>query len=602
MTTALDVSDRAVLGVERSVTGKRWRARSGDDRAAVAIAQQLELPEIVGRVLAARGVRPADAEAFLNPTLRAALPDPSHLRDMDRAVERLVKAVCEGETVGVLGDYDVDGATSAALLVRFFAALGRTVPVYIPDRQAEGYGPNIEALRALRAEGASVVITVDCGTTAHAPLEAAVAEGLDIIVVDHHVAETRLPRGCLVVNPNRIDESSNCGQLAAVGVTFLLVVALNRALRDAFWYGEGHDEPDLMGWLDLVALGTVCDVVPLTGVNRALVVQGLKVMARRANAGLGALADVAGVDRRASAWHLGFVLGPRVNAGGRVGEAGLGARLLATDDEHEARALAERLDGYNRERQIIEAAVLEAALAAAETQAVGDAPLILVAGEGWHPGVIGIVAGRLRERFDRPACVVALDGGIGRGSGRSVPGVALGPAVIAARQDGLLVGGGGHEMAAGFTVDAAKVGALRDYLAAHITRQLDGPLPRPGIGIDGALTPAAATVELIGALDRAGPFGSGNSRPRFAFADVRLVAADVVGNGHVRCFVTGTDGAGRLKAIAFRAAGTALGDALLAGGGAPLHLAGHLGADEWKGRVSAQLVIDDAARPTERKN
>ncbi len=355
-----------------------------------------------------------------------------------------------------------------------------------------------------------------------------------------------------------------------------------------------------MGWLDLVALGTVCDVVPLAGINRALVTQGLKVMARRANTGLGALADVAGLDQPPTAYHLGFVLGPRVNAGGRVGESGLGVRLLATGDELEARAIAERLDGYNRDRKEIEAIVQEAALAEAEIQAGDDVPVIVVAGDGWHPGVIGIVAGRLRERFDRPACVIALDRGIGRGSGRSVPGVALGPAVIAARQDGLLLNGGGHVMAAGFTVEAEKVAALREYLAAHIARQLDGRLPQPGLGIDGALTPAAATVELIAALDCVGPFGAGNARPRFAFADVRLVGADVVGTGHVRCFVTGSDGAGRLKAIAFRAAGTALGDALLAGGGAPLHLVGHLDANQWQGRVSAQLIIDDAARPAAR--
>ncbi|MHA1109359.1 MAG: single-stranded-DNA-specific exonuclease RecJ, partial [Alphaproteobacteria bacterium] len=363
MAAAPEVSGRAVLGIERSLTGKLWRARTIDDRAAIAISQQMELPEIVGRVLAGRGIGPEEAHEFLNPTLRDALPDPSHLRDMDAAVERLVRALNDGETIAVFGDYDVDGATSAALLVRFFSALGRQMPVYIPDRQKEGYGPNIEALRALRAEGASVIITVDCGTTAYEPLEQAVADGIDIIVVDHHVAESRLPAGCLVINPNRADENSEYGQLAAVGVTFLLVVALNRALRDGFWYGEGHEAPNLMGWLDLVALGTVCDVVPLTGVNRAMVTQGLKVMARRENTGICALADVAGVDRRLAAYHLGFILGPRVNAGGRVGESGLGVRLLSTADTNEARVIADRLDGYNKERQVIEAGVQEAALA-----------------------------------------------------------------------------------------------------------------------------------------------------------------------------------------------------------------------------------------------
>ena len=590
-----EASGATFLGVERSVTGKRWRARLTDDRAALALAQQFDLPEIVARVLVARDVTLDNAEIFLNPTLRALLPDPAHLIDMDRAVTRIVAAINAGETIGVLGDYDVDGATSSALLVRFFAALGRTVPVYIPDRQLEGYGPNLPALMSLKESGASLVITVDCGTTAYDPLEAAVEAGLDIVVIDHHVAEPRLPAGCIVVNPNRADETSSCGNLAAVGVCFLLVVALNRALRDAYWYDEGHPEPDLMGLLDLVALGTVCDVVPLNGVNRALVTQGLQIMARRGNPGIAALADVAGVDRRLEAYHAGFVLGPRVNAGGRVGDSGLGVRLLTTSDPDEARAVAQRLDDYNRERQEIEQGVQEAALDLAEQQAGGNRPLILVAGEGWHPGVIGIVAGRLRERFDRPACVVALANGIGKGSGRSVPGVALGPAVIAAHQAGVLVNGGGHAMAAGFTVEQERLDDLRDYLATHIERQLDGEDLAPSLGFDGALSPFAATPELVETLEKAGPFGAGNSRPRFAIPQARVVDSGVVGKGHVRCILTGADGTGRLKAIAFRSADTALGKALLNARGTPLHVAGNLRADEWRGVTSAQLFIDDAA-------
>jgi len=592
---AVATADRAVLGVERSLTGKRWRARLDDDRAAAVLAQRLDLPEIVARVLAARGVSADDAEAFLNPTLRALLPDPSHLIDMDAAVARIVRALTTGETIGVLGDYDVDGATSAALLVRFLGALGRTVPVCIPDRMTDGYGPNARALAELTAAGATLVITVDCGTTAFGPLEGAVAAGLDVVVVDHHVAEPRLPRGCLVVNPNRADETSPHGQLAAVGVTFLLVVAVNRALRRSFWYGEGHAEPGLMGWLDLVALGTVCDVVPLTGVNRALVAQGLRVMAERANPGIAALADAARIDRRLDAWHAGFALGPRVNAGGRVGEAGLGVRLLATDDADEARALAARLDGYNRERQDIERAVLDAALDQAERQAADGARLILAAGEGWHAGVIGIVAGRLRERFDRPACVVALEGGVGRGSGRSVRGVALGPAVIAARQAGLVENGGGHAMAAGFTVAAARLAALHDFLGQEVDRQLGGTPPVPSLGLDGALDVAAATPDLLESLERLGPFGAGNARPRFAVASARIVNARIVGADHVSCILTGADGGGRLKAIAFRAVGSPLGRALLATAGSSLHFAGQLRLDAWQGRCQAQLVIDDAA-------
>ena len=590
-----DGTDTAFLGVTRSVTGKRWIDRLSDDRAALSISERFGLPEIVGRVLAARGVGADEVEIFLNPTLKALLPDPAHLLGMAEAVDRLVRAVNDGETIAVFGDYDVDGATSSALLVRYFTALGRATPVYIPDRLAEGYGPNIAALRRLKKDGASVILTVDCGTTAFDALAAAAEEGIDVIVIDHHVAEPRLPAATAVVNPNRLDETSPHGQLAAVGVTFLLIVALNRALRDAYWFGEGHAEPDLRSWLDLVALGTVCDVVPLTGVNRALVAQGLKVMARRGNVGLAALADVAGLDERPGAYHAGFILGPRVNAGGRVGEAGMGVRLLTTDDPTQARTLAEQLDGYNKERRQIESDVLDQAMAMAEPQA--DDPVILVAADGWHPGVIGIVAGRLRERFDRPSCVVALDGGVGKGSGRSIAGVALGAAVIAAHQAGLLINGGGHDMAAGFTVAADTVGGFRDFLADHVDRQLGGARPTPGLKLDGALTPAGATIELIETLESAGPFGAGNARPRFAFPSLRLVKADVVGNDHVRCIATGLDGGPRLKAIAFRCVDTELGQTLLNAAGAPLHLAGNLRPDNWRGELSVQLVVDDAARP-----
>ena len=585
----------AFLDVARSATGRRWRARLADDRAGLALAQQAGLPEIVARVLAGRGVAADGVDSFLDPTLREALPDPSQLLDMDRAVERLVRAITGGETIGVFGDYDVDGATSAALIVRFLESLGRAVPVYVPDRVKEGYGPNTAGLLRLREEGASVVVTVDCGTTAHRPLAEIAETGLDVIVVDHHVAEPHLPTAWAVVNPNRIDETSPHGQLAAVGVTFLLIVALNRALRQAHWYGEGHREPDLMAWLDLVALGTVCDVVPLTGVNRALVAQGLKVMARRRNAGLVALAEIAGMDSRPAAYHAGFVLGPRVNAGGRVGEAGLGVRLLTTNDAAEAGLLAARLDGYNRDRRDIEAVVLEQALAAAEPQAAAGNVFILAAGAGWHAGVIGIVAGRLRERFNLPTCVVALDGGIGKGSGRSLPGIRLGPAVIAARQAGLLIDGGGHDMAAGFTVEAARLDELGDFLTRHIEGQLDGVRPVAELGIDGALMPQAATPELIEMLDRAGPFGAGNPRPRFAFAGVAVIRPDIVGTDHVRCFVAAPAGGARLKAIAFRCAGTGLGRALLDAAGAPLHVVGHLGLDSWQGRETVQLVIEDVA-------
>ena len=582
----------AFLGVERSSTGRRWRARAGDERAGLAIAQRLGLPEIVGRLLAGRGVGPEEAESFLNPTLRQLLPDPARLCDMEVAAERLARATMAGEAIAVFGDYDVDGATSAALLARFFAAAGHPVRIYIPDRLKEGYGPNLPALLTLRNEGVRIVITVDCGITAFEPLAAAAAAGLEVVVVDHHVAEPRLPAALAVVNPNRLDDDAGQGQLAAVGVAFLLVVAVNRALRRAGWYAAGRAEPDLKRWLDLVALGTICDVVPLTGVNRALVAQGLKVMAGRGNVGLAALADVARIAEPPGCYHAGFLLGPRVNAGGRVGEAGLGARLLTTEDPVEARELAVRLDGHNAERRQIEEAVQAEAIVQVESRLAPG--LVFAAAPAWHPGVIGIVASRLKERYGRPACVVALDGEIGKGSGRSVLGIDLGSAVIAARQAGLLINGGGHAMAAGFTVAAARVEALRDFLAERLGAGLNGEPPKPILEVDGALQPGAATAELLRQVERLGPFGSGNAEPRFVLPAARLAAAEPVGEAHIRCVVAGSDGA-RLRAIAFRSFGTDLGRALLGAAGTALHLAGHLRANRWNGREEVQLLIEDAA-------
>ena len=586
----------AFLNVERSFGGKRWRPRLNDERAALAIAQHLGVPDVLGRVLAARGVGIDEAEAFLDPKLRDLLPDPSHLLDMDKAVARIVGAINGGEKIGVFADYDVDGACSASLLVRFFAALGRDLLVYVPDRIAEGYGPNTPALLKLKEQGVSLVLTVDCGTTAFSPLKDAADAGLDVVVIDHHVAEPMLPDAVAVVNPNRLDETSPVGQLCAAGMVFMLIIAVNRALRDAFWYGEGHGEPDLMKMLDLVALATVADVVPLTGVNRALVRQGLAVMARRENPGIAALADISRLDELPEAWHLGFMLGPRVNAGGRVGEAGLGVKLLTTNDKDEATGIAMRLDQYNSERREIEAAVLNAAMAQAERQAEGDAPLILVASEGWHPGVIGIVAGRIKETFNRPACVVSIENGLGKGSGRSVRGVDLGPAVIAAHQAGHLVNGGGHAMAAGFTVAGERLDEFRRFLTDHIENQLAGEVLAPDIGIDGALSPEGATVEFIDSLNDAGPFGAGNPRPRFVLPAVAPINARIVGTDHVSCFLAAPQGGPRLKSIAFRTAGTPVGEALLNARGGALHVAGHLNVDTWQGDRKPQLIIEDVAR------
>ena len=610
--TASAVPDRAdtrpcFLGVERSLTGKRWEDRLDDPRQALALAQRLGVPEIVGRILAGRGVGLEEAPAYLEPSLREALPDPSCLKDMDAAAARLARAVRDGEAIAIFGDYDVDGATSAALLARVLGAVGRPPRIYVPDRLKEGYGPNAPALLRLRAEGVALAITVDCGITAFEALEEAAGAGLEVIVVDHHAAEPRLPRAVAVVNPNRLDQApgpddrARLGALAAVGVTFMLAVALNRRLREDGWYAEtGRQEPDLLGLLDLVALGTVCDVVPLAGLNRALVKQGLKVMARRGNPGLTALCDVARVEARPEAYHAAFLLGPRVNAGGRVGEAGLGARLLTCDDPAEARGIAQRLDAYNEERRAIEAQVLDEALAQVEAAHSEDkgpaAGLVFAVGEGWHPGVIGIVASRLKERTSLPAMVVALDpeSGVGKGSGRSVRGVDLGAAVIAARQAGLLINGGGHAMAAGLTVAPDKLAPLRDFLSERIGAALKATGYRPALGFDGAIQTGGADAGLVREIERCAPFGAGNAQPRFGLAAARILRADVVGDGHVRCALGGTDG-GRLKGIAFRALDGALGPALLQTAGRPLHLAGKLRLDAWAGGDAVQFIIEDAA-------
>ena len=583
-----------VFGVERSICGRRWRLRAADRSEGQAVAERLALPEIVGRLLAQRGIDHNDAPGFLAPRLREQLPDPSHLRDMEVAAARLVHAVREGETIAVFGDYDVDGATSAALLLRFFAAVGGRTRVYVPDRLREGYGPNTPALLRLYAEGARVVVTVDCGTNAHLPLAEVAAAGLEVIVVDHHVAEPLLPCAAAIVNPNRLDEESPHGALAAVGVAFLLVVAVNRALRRAGWYARGRAEPDLMGWLDLVALGTVCDVVPLAGLNRAFVAQGIKVARRNANPGLAALAAIAGVSEPLDAYHLGFVFGPRVNAGGRVGAADLGARLLATDDPALAADLAQRLDAHNRERRDIETRTLEAAIAMVEEAAQPPA-LVFAAATDWHPGVIGIVASRLKERYERPACVVALGDGIGRGSGRSIAGLPLGPAVIAARQAGLLINGGGHAMAAGFTVAAERLDALREFLVERLGDGLDRGRLVPELRVDAALSLGAAQAELISHIERLAPFGAGNPEPRFVLPAVRVVHTEAVGNGHLRCTLANPLDTARLRAIAFRTVGTPLGQFLAETRGAAVHVAGHLRRDTWRGGDAVQLLIDDAA-------
>lgn len=592
-------SGRDFLGVERSATGRAWVSRLADDRLALAIAQREGLPEIVARVLAGRGVAPEDCAAYLAPSLRTLLPDPSTLADMNKATTRVADAVIAGEKIAVFGDYDVDGATSSALLHRFFKEVGRELRIYIPDRISEGYGPNVPALKRLKDEGIDLLITVDCGTMAHKALGIAADYGLPSIVIDHHQAEPALPPAFALVNPNRLDDESGLGQLAAVGVTFVFLVALNRALRDRGFYGSHRAEPNLMQWLDLVALGTVCDVVPLQGLNRAFVAQGLRVMARRGNVGLSALSEVARMNGAPAAYHCGFLLGPRVNAGGRVGRADLGVRLLTTENDSEARALAEELNVMNAERQAIEIQVLEQALAQVDerlsaSRANTPPPLIIASGKGWHPGVIGIVASRLKDRYERPSLVIALDEkGEGKGSGRSLTGVDLGRAVTAALEAGLLINGGGHAMAAGLTLREENIEALGAFLSKRLADDVAIASEARALKLDGAIAARGATRDLYELVQQAGPYGAGNPEPRFAVPSVRVVRADIVGNAHVRCILAGEDG-GRLKGIAFRAAESPLGAVLMDKGAGLLHIAGRLSADDWQGRREVQLTIEDA--------
>lgn len=582
---ATDVTP-AFLGVETSVTGRRWTGPADEvERMGLAVAQRLDAPEIVGRVLAARGVGPDEAAAYLSPTLRDLTPDPSALKDMDRAAERLAAAAMAGERIAVFGDYDVDGGASSALLSDWLAGFGPRPTVYIPDRIDEGYGPNEAAMAAL-ARDHDLIVCVDCGTLSHGPIAA--AAGADVMVVDHHLAGETLPDCLAVVNPNRHDDDSGMGHLCAAGVVFLLLVAANRLLR-----AQGRKAPDLMRSLDLVALATVADVAPLTGLNRAFVRQGLKVMAGRGRPGLRALADIGRVTSAPSAFHLGFVLGPRVNAGGRIGKADLGARLLSTTSEEEAEGLARELDRLNEERRRIEAEVLEVAAAQAEARGV-DGPLVWAAADGWHPGVVGIVAARLKERFNRPAAVIGLDGAEGKGSARSVEGVDLGAAVAQCAREGVLLKGGGHRMAAGLTVAADGLEAAMDRLAAILSRDLAKMTAPRALRIDGALSPVASTPELVELLDQAGPFGAAAPAPRFAFPALKIGYAKPVGEDHLRLTLN-AEGGGRLEAIAFRAFQGPLGPFLSGAQGRVAHLAGRLEIDDWGGRRKAKLRVEDAA-------
>ena len=581
-----------VFGVSSSLTGRAWRWRGGN----------MELgntpgldDDIVRQLLLSRGVAAEDIERHRNPTLRNFLPDPSLFRDMDVAADRIAQAVIAGERITIYGDYDVDGATSSALLIRLLRELGVEADYYIPDRLLEGYGPSGEALVKLGQAGSSLIVTVDCGAMAHEALGMAHEAGIDVIVVDHHKCAADLPKTVALVNPNRLDEEDEAaahGHLAAVGVAFLLAIALVRTLRERGFFTE-RKEPDLLALLDVVALGTVADVAALHGLNRAFVSQGLKVMAKRDNIGMSALIDASRLKRAPACSDLGFALGPRINAGGRVGESTLGVRLLTTQDPEEAREIAAQLSALNEERRAIEAEVQEAAeeqLAAQHNRAVH-----LVAGEGWHPGVIGIVAGRIKEKTGKPSLVVALDGETGKGSGRSIAGVDLGAAIIRARDEGLLVAGGGHAMAAGLTVAADRVEALADWLDRMLEGQVARASAERAMALDLAVAPGGLTPELVHALEEAGPYGVGWPGPRVAVGPVRLVKCDIVGTDHVRLIAVGEDGKS-FKGIAFRAAESDMGQALLHGSrGRRLWLAGRVKIDDWGNRPQAELHLEDAA-------
>ena len=584
----------AYLGVRVSALGRRWIERPFDASLAFAIAQRLKTGEIVGRLLAARGVGLAGAESYLNPSLKNDLPDPRIVADMDKAATRLAQAIQTREGIAIFGDYDVDGATSSALLARFLRAVGAEPIVYIPDRLSEGYGPNVPAMTKLACDGAKLIVTVDCGTQAPAALAAARDAGADVIVCDHHLPGEVLPPAYALVNPNRHDDTSGLGQLAAVGVAFLLCVATNRVLREAGWYAT-RDAPDLRKWLSLVALGTVADVVPLIGLNRAFVVKGLEAARGGHVGGVAALMEVAALKGDIEPYHLGFVLGPRVNAGGRVGRCDLGARLLATDDMGEALSIARELDVLNQQRRLLEQATVDEAIALVESDAaLRAAPVLVVAQEGWHPGVIGIVAGRLKERYSKPAVVIAVNDGVGKGSARSINGADLGSAIVAAREAGVLINGGGHAMAAGLTIAPERIGDLSAHLAESLGAVCATSREGRELVIDGAVSAAGATADLCALIAKCGPFGAGNVEPLFVLPSLRIAYASIVGEQHVRCTMTGPDGA-RISGIAFRAVQSALGPALLSSKGRPVHIAASLKAEEWRGEVRVQAMIKDAA-------
>lgn len=582
------------MDIQSSFSGRSWSLAAYDEDKARAIVHAHQLPAVIARLLVSRGVGVDEAPDYLHPTLKKLLPDPLVLKDMDKAVGRVLSAIKSGEKIAVYGDYDVDGSCSAALLAGFLKEVYEAPRIYIPDRMSEGYGPNAAALLKLKEEGISLVVTVDCGAGAIAALTEARNAGLDVVILDHHAAD-ELPPAIAHVNPNAGGDSSGLTYVCAAGITFLFLVALNRALRSEGWYTT-RSEPNLLDAIDIVGLATVCDVVPLLGVNRAFVRAGLAKLGTLSRPGIAALAKIASAKAPFTPYHLGFLFGPRINAGGRVGRCSLGVDLLTATEPQAAEEFASALDTHNRERQALEKLILEEAIALATAQS--DQPFILVAGEGWHPGVVGIVAGRLKDRFKKPAFVAGFEGPhgegdlVGRGSARSVTGVNVGAMIRAAREAGVIETGGGHAMAAGFGLFPEQVEPFRDFLTEAFAE--GGPLEVEPVTIDAVIAPGGATLGLIRDLALAGPYGAGNPEPMLMVTDATVSYADVVGQGHVRLRLSGGDGA-RLDAIAFRAADTPLGAALLKARGARIHAAGRLKADEWNGQTRVQLQLEDAA-------
>lgn len=579
----------------KSLGGNIWKSVAVDERKAELISQRYDLPLIVSRVIASRGINPDDVGNFIEPKIQNLLPDPYVMKGMEKAAAKIAEAVMNGRKIGIIGDYDVDGATSSSVLRLFLESVGVNPVVHIPERD-EGYGPSTLAFDEFAAQGIDFVITVDCGTTAFTIFDYAKEKGFEVIVLDHHEAETRLPDVYAVVNPKRLDEDNAYPYLkymAAVGVVFVTIVAVNRQLREQGFF-KAHSEPNLMHWLDLVALGTVCDVVPLLGLNRAFVRQGLKVMAQRRNIGLKALIDKSAITEAPSAFHLGFVLGPRINACGRIGEAALGNRLLCSRDEFLAADLADKLNEFNTQRKEIEAYVLMDAIEKLEGEPQ-QYPIAFVFGNDWHQGVIGIVAGKLKERYNVPAFVMSVEADEVKGSARSIPGVDLGALIISAKEQGVITKGGGHTMAAGFSLEAGRIDDFRRFVGEYVQKQIGTESITPVIEFDGALDLPGATTDLLDKLELLEPYGAGNSEPKLVLRHVRVTKAKIVGRGHVSCYL-GSNNGGSLKAMAFRVADNELGNALLNSNGSSFNIIGVLRRDNWQGRNSVQFIIDDAMR------